>query len=507
VSAGCDEVLETSEREIARVPGGMTPARGTASNRWLTRANISPRAEPFLAHGHFVFIADSSKANSYDVVQEGNAMSTGATRTRIIGFSTALCLGFINLDHALAQEGSIRERAPQFALPFPCDEAWRLTTRENHDPEAMKIDFYDPRERLVRGRRTPFFTVGRRVFASAPGRVVGIDPDNGEIEIDHGHGWFSLYLHMFLLPDLARPGTRSIEVGDYIGWNRLLGLVGNVGVGGIIGIPHLHFEQGYDSNGDGEVSFLTQSTERVVPQFEGQSFEMSSEQSPVVRSSNSCDVTFDTPAGSYQNSCQDCALAGDFLSCQCRDDQGSPTPTYMFLPCGGDIANCDGRLTCGACDPVDPIKERFVFRNENSKLCLGVDRASTEPGAQLKQFECDCSANQQWIVDDDRIVISGHQALVNVKSQLCTGVDGGSSEPDASIMQFACDQRPNQQWALEDEGPNELGEPTIRFKNASGLCMGVDGASTASDVQVKQFPCDGRINQRWVAHSPGFCST
>jgi hypothetical protein len=151
--------------------------------------------------------------------------------------------------------------------------------------------------------------------------------------------------------------------------------------------------------------------------------------------------------------------------------------------------------------------DHFVYRNENSKRCIGVDRASTVAGARIMQFDCDCTANQQWQLDTEHVVVVNHRAFINRKSQLCLGVDGASTSPGADLMQFSCDRRANQQWSYEELGRNSLGETTIRFRNAnSNLCMGVDGASTANGAQIKQFACDTRQNQRWVVQSPSFCS-
>ncbi|MET0342232.1 MAG: RICIN domain-containing protein [Polyangiales bacterium] len=148
----------------------------------------------------------------------------------------------------------------------------------------------------------------------------------------------------------------------------------------------------------------------------------------------------------------------------------------------------------------------FVFRNEGSKHCIGVDRASTTAGARLKQFECDCAANQTWRIES-AVAIANHRALSNAKSKLCIGIDGASTKAGADLMQFPCDRKGNQQWAYEEQGKNGLGETLIRFRNAgSKLCIGVDGSSKSNGAQLKQFPCDTRANQRWVVHSPSFCS-
>ncbi|HKP63660.1 MAG TPA: RICIN domain-containing protein [Polyangiales bacterium] len=153
----------------------------------------------------------------------------------------------------------------------------------------------------------------------------------------------------------------------------------------------------------------------------------------------------------------------------------------------------------------EALTQQFVFRNEGSKRCLGVDRASTAPGARLKQFDCDCFANQQWHPDASYQVVPSHRAFVNFKSGLCIGAEGSSTSSNVALMQQSCNRTNVQQWRRIDFRDNALGEETFRFRNAEGLCMGVDGGSGANGAQIKQFACDQRINQRWVVHPPEFC--
>jgi len=57
------------------------------------------------------------------------------------------------------------------------------------------------------------------------------------------------------------------------------------------------------------------------------------------------------PAGSYQQTCDDCFARSDRLTCgQCKRIDGTENalPT-LPLPCSGDIINCDGVLQCGSC--------------------------------------------------------------------------------------------------------------------------------------------------------------
>jgi hypothetical protein len=82
----------------------------------------------------------------------------------------------------------------------------------------------------------------------------------------------------------------------------------------------------------------------------------------------------------------------------------------------------------------------------------------------------------------------------------CVGVDHASTAPGANIAQFNCESNPqepnNQLWLLVNERI---------INNKSGKCIGVDHASTAIGAQLKQFDCDSldplppgqKSNQVW----------
>jgi hypothetical protein len=108
---------------------------------------------------------------------------------------------------------------PDFRLPFDCGVTVDLRTYDGHNPDDKKIDM-----RVV-GQPT-----GALIRASADGYVhQQFDP--GGIEIRHGNGWFTTYMHM---SSHVAPGT-TVERGDV------------VGVMGDVGSPdfHLHYEQLY----------------------------------------------------------------------------------------------------------------------------------------------------------------------------------------------------------------------------------------------------------------------
>lgn len=157
-----------------------------------------------------------------------------------------------------------------FQLPFPCGQQWRLDTWA-HAPALDMV-----REPDQTG------TDGAVIVAPATGTVnQSFQHDNAGnvIQIDHGDGRFSTYLHL---------SSRSVAVGDEVAQGQEIGTVGADGPTAN-GHPHLHFEYAIDADGDGSASWGTADSERVEPTFDGQTYGQGNGQTwRNVTSANSC---------------------------------------------------------------------------------------------------------------------------------------------------------------------------------------------------------------------------
>ncbi|MFM9691934.1 M23 family metallopeptidase [Streptomyces europaeiscabiei] len=150
---------------------------------------------------------------------------------------------------------------PDFKLPFACDQTWQLQTYLGHSPDDKKIDMY----------RVGQPTLGSLVAASAAGTVTETFEPGG-LEINHGNGWFTVYLHMDRID--VRLGQR-VESGATLG---RLGLKGTSSA-------HLHYEQLYDTNGDNN----GENDEMVHPVIQGKEYRLSPNGPfPQVTSTNAC---------------------------------------------------------------------------------------------------------------------------------------------------------------------------------------------------------------------------
>lgn len=181
---------------------------------------------------------------------------------------TALAVGVLGPDRLGAVPGLAGLTGPDepgprpaFQLPFACGQEWRLTTYASHNPEHKKLDMY----------RVDGTTRGSVVRASAPGEVIWL-PDPGGVKLDHGGRWNTLYLHMEEI---------SVEIGDQVEQGDPIGRVGSIATSA----AHLHYEQLFDSNGDG----WARTSEMRFPVVQGEKYQLDADDEfPVVQSANNC---------------------------------------------------------------------------------------------------------------------------------------------------------------------------------------------------------------------------
>jgi hypothetical protein len=176
---------------------------------------------------------------------------------------------------------------PDFQLPFPCDQKWRLDSW-GHAPALDMVK--EPQSE----------TLGAQLVAPADG-VVEQSFRHGNagnmIQIDHGGDWFTTYIHL---------QSRAVQVGDRVTQGQNIGRVGKDGPTSN-GVPHLHFETAIDTNGDGRASWGTSNSERVRPWFNGVEYGQSNGRTWRNVESNNCGQS--PPAAAVDDGVK---VAGDF---------------------------------------------------------------------------------------------------------------------------------------------------------------------------------------------------
>ncbi|WPB74146.1 RICIN domain-containing protein [Archangium violaceum] len=136
------------------------------------------------------------------------------------------------------------------------------------------------------------------------------------------------------------------------------------------------------------------------------------------------------------------------------------------------------------------LAEARVIQNSSSTdFCIGVDQASTDEHARLKQFRCDGKPNQQWSA---KRVKQNALNFINKKSELCMGVEDARTDAGAPIRQYECDGSENQKWMF---AACPSGARCMMNKK-SELCVATE--RPGHDAALIQAPCNA--GPVWTGH-------
>lgn len=148
-------------------------------------------------------------------------------RRLLVPLTVGAALGAAVVVGAPVTASAVTTAGPDYEMPFPCGDTWNGSSRYNHSPSALAIDWNRTNDD------------GAMVVATAPGIVTSaVDLGNRSygryIIVDHGNGQTSLYAHL---------SAFWSSVGQSVDQGTPLGLVGSTG--GSTG-PHLHLEERLD---------------------------------------------------------------------------------------------------------------------------------------------------------------------------------------------------------------------------------------------------------------------
>jgi hypothetical protein len=92
-----------------------------------------------------------------------------------------------------------------------------------------------------------------------------------------------------------------------------------------------------------------------------------------------------------------------------------------------------------------------------------------------------------------------YQIRLGTAAGLCVDVEGGSSADAALVQQYPCNGSAAQRWKVSSVANNvyEL------VSEASGKCLDVNGGSNQSGAAIQQYTCNGTAAQHWVVESLG----
>jgi endo-1,4-beta-xylanase len=119
------------------------------------------------------------------------------------------------------------------------------------------------------------------------------------------------------------------------------------------------------------------------------------------------------------------------------------------------------------------------LRNDASGRCLDVNGASSANGSQMIIWDCHSNANQQFTQNGQALQVMGK--CLDAPSNAAAGT---------RVQIWDCSGATNQQWVLNSNGSISSGQ--------TGLCLDVNGASTANGSAVIVWTCHGGTNQRWA---------
>ncbi|MFI6786096.1 RICIN domain-containing protein [Nonomuraea sp. NPDC050383] len=122
-----------------------------------------------------------------------------------------------------------------------------------------------------------------------------------------------------------------------------------------------------------------------------------------------------------------------------------------------------------------------AVKGVGSGRCLDVSGGSPANGAQVRIWDCNGQAAQQWTSTS-----SGELRVYGTK---CLDVNGAGTADGTAVIIWDCNGQANQQWRLNADG-------TITAVGAN-KCLDVSGAGTANGTKVQIWTCNGGANQKW----------
>jgi hypothetical protein len=203
-----------------------------------------------------------------------------------LGLVAALLAGVLSAGEAGASIPPDPGGPPSHELPVSCGGSWSLYTwsRPAHSP-SLDIE-YRPN-----GQAEPNQSEGKPVLASAAGIVKEAGSQSGSgnyVLINHGGGYYTVYIHLRDRP-LVSAG-QSVSRGTQIGYIGHTGTLSN-------GVPHLHYEQLYDANGDGHLLWGVSGGEDIPAVFHGITYTGDNAEFHFRSSGNACSGTPPPPSG------------------------------------------------------------------------------------------------------------------------------------------------------------------------------------------------------------------
>lgn len=145
----------------------------------------------------------------------------------------------------------------------------------------------------------------------------------------------------------------------------------------------------------------------------------------------------------------------------------------------------------------------YSIKGQGSNKCImSVPTTGHSNGARQQMYTCmpaDYYDHQWWFDDTD----SGYYNIRNQSTNGCMTVLNNSTAQNQPIISYDCNRGDNAEWRTERLNPGSTGTHWYRLvSRRSGKCLTVKNASTANNVELLQYTCNGGSNQAWTWYRP-----
>ena len=147
----------------------------------------------------------------------------------------------------------------------------------------------------------------------------------------------------------------------------------------------------------------------------------------------------------------------------------------------------------------------YIHLAKYSAYTLNLSSGSKDNGANIELWEDVANASQQFkfVQNEDNTYSI---VTKNTKDKSCLGIGAGSKEENASVIQWACDGTDNQKWTLEEYVEPEISDPEPSNSNDTDTpqAIATKFSHKASNVpiQVSLYDLSGkRLLQTQMQHS------
>lgn len=130
-------------------------------------------------------------------------------------------------------------------------------------------------------------------------------------------------------------------------------------------------------------------------------------------------------------------------------------------------------------------KQTLIQSQTRPNYCLDVYSWSKNSGAETVTWDCHGGANQQWRLEPNGLVR-------NIYSDNCLNVWGAGTQPGSQVRMYQCtDWAANDKWYIDDKR-------RLRPQHAPNMCLETSASGENGNPRPLTIkPCNNSVNQKW----------